>query len=471
MAENYTKAEIIDESKEVRDGLENLVASMGNEMDKRSHTHFVNNKRLSRDGNQAELNALYRTDWVAGKVVDILPDDMTREWRSFTGDIDPEIVKQLVEEEDRLALTEKFNLAHKWARLYGTAYIIMKVDDGLTPDKPLDINKIKEGGLKFLNVIDRTRMNHSEVQPIMDPLNKNYGLPEFYMINETAVKIHHSRVLRFDAVKLPIQEFRENNYNSDSVLDRMYESLVNFNTVANGSASMVHETNVDIVQIKGLMNYMSSPEGEALVRKRFALASSMKSFNNMFLLDTDETFVTKTNTFASLPDLLDRYGLFLAGGSDIPATRLLGSAASGLNATGEGDLKNYYDTLRSKQKSEYKPKLDYFDEIMAKSLGLSEDLDLSYEFNSLFQMTEKEIADLQEAKSRRDQVYLTNGVLTETIIAKELKQDKTYTNIDDEYIEELEEFEDLDDDNFNTDPDDIDNEEQSNVPKGKEEDS
>ena len=112
-----------DEEATLRDGLENLIAQLGTEQDKRHHSRFVNNKQLSRDGMQDELNAMYRTDWLAGKVVDIIPDDMTREWREFTGDIDPEIVKQLEDEEDRLNLSGNFNQAHKWARLYGTAFI------------------------------------------------------------------------------------------------------------------------------------------------------------------------------------------------------------------------------------------------------------------------------------------------------------------------------------------------------------
>lgn len=444
-------AKILSDEELQKDGLENLVAQLGTEQDKRSHSKFVNRKQLSADGSQEELNAMYRTDWLCGKVVDIIPDDMTREWREFTGDVDPKVVKALEDEEDRLQLQFNFNLAHKWARLYGTAFIVISVDDGQTPDKPLDISKIKKGGLRHIKAIDRHRVSNAEVVPIADPMNKNFGMPEFYRFNETSVKIHASRVLRFDGIRLPYDEFRKNNYYSDSVLSRLYEAVTNFNTTANGAASMVYETNVDIMKVKGLMGYLQTAEGEALLRKRFTMAGMMKSFNNMMLLDNEEGYESKNNTFAGLPDLLDRFALFLSAASDIPATRLLGSSASGLNATGEGDLKNYYDTVRSAQKQQYKPLLDDFDQIMARSLGLGEDTDMDYDFKSLFQMTPKETADLQLVNAQRDQIYLDRNVITEEIAAKELKQDGTYTNITDEYLEELEEFEngfDTDTDNF-----------------------
>lgn len=450
MSGNVKKARILsDEETRVKDGLENLVAQLGTEQDKRHHSRFVNNKQLSRDGMQDELNAMYRTDWLAGKVVDIIPDDMTREWRKFTGAIDPKTVEKLEEEEDRLDLSGNFNLAHKWGRLYGTAFIVMSIDDGNTPDKPLDISKIKKGSLRHIKTVDRHRVSNAEVTPIVDPMDSNFGMPEYYRFNETNVMIHHSRVLRFDGVALPLDEFRRNNYYSDSVLSRIYEALTNFNTTADSAASMVFETNVDVVKIKGMMAYLQTAEGEALLRKRFTLGGMMKSFNNMMLLDSEEDLQNKTNTFSGLPDLLDRYALFLSAASDIPATRLLGSSASGLNATGEGDLKNYYDTVRSAQKKVYKPKLDLFDEIMSRSLGLPEGVDLTYEFNSLFQMTPKEAADLQFTNAQRDSIYIDRGIVSETVIAKELKQDGTYTNITNKDIEELEDP----DNGFDTDTD------------------
>jgi phage-related protein (TIGR01555 family) len=428
----------------LNDSLENLVAQLGTEQDKRHNSRFVNSKRLSATGNEQELNALYRTDWLAGKVVDIVPEDMTREWREFTGDIKPETIDLLVEEEERLQLSNSFQIAHQWARLYGTAFIVLSVDDGQLPDKELDLSKVKEGSLRHIKVVDRTRLNHAEQQPIGDPLDANYGFPEYYRFNETSTKIHHSRVIRFDGVLLPFQEFRENNYFSDSVLDRLYDAITNFNTTANGAASMVYETNVDIVKVKGLMGYLQTAEGESTIRKRFALANMLKSFNNTLLLDNEEDFNTKNNTFAGLPDLLDRFAKFLSAATDIPATRLLGTSASGMNATGEGDLKNYYDMIRSKQKSVYKPKLDYFDEIMIRSLGLNPEDDYKYEFSSLFQMTPEQQSTVDMNNSTRDKNYFDIGVLSETQIAKELQQKGTYTNITDEDIKELEELEELD---------------------------
>lgn len=279
-------------------------------------------------------------------------------------------------------------------------------------------------------------------------------------------------MIRFDAIKVPFTQLRENNYFSDSVLDRLYDSIINFITTTQGAASIVHESTVDVVKVKNLMNYLTTSEGEKNIKKRFALAKLLKSFNNMMLLDTEEDYTQQNQTFAGLPDLIDRYAKMLSAATDIPATRFLGTSASGLNATGEGDLKNYYDMVKSLQETDYGPKLDYFDQIMLASLQfeLPEDTDLSYEFNSLFQMTPKEQAEVDNLNATTMQTYYDMDVLTSSMIAKELKQKNTFLNITDEHIAELEEFEDIDD-GLVTDPEDFTGEPEEQDENGEEETS
>lgn len=449
------KPEIKPVTTSFEDGLVNLAANLGTSCDKNSMGSYVNTKMLGLANAEHELNAMYRTNWVAGKVVDIIPDDMTREWRDFGGDLPPEVIDALVEEENRLRLPEIVNRAHKLSRLFGTSFIVMSVDDGQLPEMPLDISKIKPGGLRHIHAVDRYRI-HTEGSVVNeDPLSKNFGMPEFYRFSQTGVRIHHSRVLRFDAIELPFHEFQRNNYFSDPVLARVYSAITNFDTATDSSASLIYESNIDVFKIKNFMQMLQNPETQELLHKRFALASSMKSINNALLLDGDEDYQVKNKTFSGLPDLIDRFASILASATDIPATRFLGSSASGLNATGEGDLKNYYDMIRSKQVNEYKPMLDYFDKIMAASLGLSEEADMFYEFNSLFQMSPIDKAALELSNANRDAVYLDRSVISEAAIAKQLVEDGVYTNIEDQDIKDLEEFNTLgepDDINTETDP-------------------
>ena len=64
----------------VRDSLSNLAASLGTGRDKAAHDAFTVFE-LGRD----QIESMYRGDWLARKVVDIVPYDSVRAWRSWSG--------------------------------------------------------------------------------------------------------------------------------------------------------------------------------------------------------------------------------------------------------------------------------------------------------------------------------------------------------------------------------------------------
>ena len=62
---------------ETRDSLSNLAASLGAGKDKAAGDAF-----FVFDLPRSQIDAMYRGDWLARKVVDIVPYDMVREWRT-----------------------------------------------------------------------------------------------------------------------------------------------------------------------------------------------------------------------------------------------------------------------------------------------------------------------------------------------------------------------------------------------------
>jgi hypothetical protein len=66
--------------------------------------------------------------------------------------------------------------------------------------------------------------------------------------------------------------------------------------------------------------------------------------------------------------------------------------------------------------------------------------DYRFDFNSLWQMSDSEMATIQKTRAERDQIYLQAGVVTEGVVARELKEDGTYKNLTDEDIKLAEEL-------------------------------
>lgn len=413
------------------DGLTNLVANLGTQGDKKSYSKF----QFSRDISREELEAMYIEDWLSRKVVDIIPNDMTRNWRKFEGPT-PEQVEKLEDEERRLNIRENTADAMRWARLYGGCMILIVVE-GENPLEPLNVETMRAGSLSHITVFDRTdvfprQINHFNVE------KDNFGLPETYTVSYGTTEVHHTRFLRFDGAKIPRRVLKRNEYWNESVLRAIYSAIVNFTTAHNSSSGMIFETNVDVVKVKGLMQLLSTPDGENRIMERFTLSKLLKSSNNITLLDQEEDYETKSNTFSGLPELIDRFAEVVSGACDIPVTRLLGRSPAGLTATGESDTRNYYDMISSRQNLELRTNLEYFDKVMAANLGFSEDTDLTFSFNPLWQPTKKEMAEVEALNAQRDSTYLQNNVITEVIAAKSLQADDTYIGIDDKFINDLE---------------------------------
>lgn len=420
------------------DAMENLIANLGTSNDSRMFTRYKEKFIL----NRVEIEAMYVENWLAGKGIDIIPDDMTREWRTINTSVKPDMVKEFSEFEEDLNVVGKFNEASKWARLYGGCGIILGIDSrqGGQPEEPLDIEFLGKDSLTHLTVIEAERLTYSGGPIITDPTNPRFGFPELYRIANTSQTIHHSRILFFDGLPLPyyLRERQRLAFWGAPVLRRVMETIINSDMGTNGIATLMTEASVDIIKYKGLTSFLAQPGGEEKIRSRFALMKLLKGINNTMLLDEEETFENHQQAFSGLSDLMEKFLAMVAGAFDIPVTRLVGTSAKGMSATGEGDLTNYYDNIRARQRREYNPQLRKLDAIMQRSLWGKEADEWGFSWNSLFQLTEKEIAEMENTRATRDKTYLETGVVDEHIVASQLYEDGTYSNIDQTFLDELE---------------------------------
>jgi len=419
------------------DTLVNLVSGLGTQRDKRSYTEFTD---IQLD--ESDLGVLYK-NWLFGKVVDIPADDMTRKWRKPKApSLEPEQLETFKQVERDLNVRGKVNTALKWARLYGGSVIIMGVNDGDdgTLAEPLEVEQVTQDSLQSLLVLDRfdvsvNHVNYSDLQ--------NFRLPEFYYL-PNGTPVHHTRVIRFDGYELPWKEFERNNYWGGSICERVYDEVLNTKLTTQSISSMLFETNIDVVTVKNLFERIMNKQTLASLLKRFELASLTKSINKTLIIDQDnETFERKGQNFSGLPSLISEYLSVCSAAADIPVTRFLGQSAKGFSATGEGDLKNYYDMISSKQETDLFNPLYKLDQVLVRSaLGMYPD-DWDFTFCSLWQMTEKEKAEVNKLEAEEaEKNYNLGAIQSHHIAARLLDQGiyPTLTAYEVEAMEQVEEF-------------------------------
>jgi phage-related protein (TIGR01555 family) len=192
-------------------------------------------------------------------------------------------------------------------------------------------------------------------------------------------------------------------------------------------ASLVYEAKIDIIQYPGLSQVLDGGEQETAFLKAQNLAMLMKGNNGVLLLEgatskdgVGAVYSQKTMSFATLPDLIDRFQSQLAGAASSNRSRMFGVSAGGLGSNGNLELSTYYDFVNSRQTNYLEPAIALLDECIIRSaLGDRPD-DLWYEWSSLWQISDKERADIgaqlaTAAKTLSDAGILPAEVLSEPV--------------------------------------------------------
>lgn len=394
-----------------RDSLENLVSGLGTSRDKLVGTSFAFTEL-----NKTQLEMSYRGDWIARKVVNIPAQDATREWRTWQ--IDRKDVETIEQAEEDLQVQTKVKKALQKARLYGGAGLLLGVDGAGPMNVELDPEQVKEGSLKFVHAVSRWELNAGSIE--WDITSPYYGQPSYYTRSSAVggdpmLRIHPSRVVRLLGNEVP--DVHISIGWGDSILQVVRDAIVAASTVVSNGAQLLNEMKMDVIKIPGLSEYLAQDEYSKNLSDRFALANMMKGMYNLLLLDKDEEWERLTTNLTGVPDLLKMYLLVASGAADIPVTRMLGQAPAGLNSTGDGDLRNYYDNVKDEQKNVIKPAMTLFDEVFIRSsLGTQDVKGTNYTWDPLWQMDDQQRSTIMIQKANSFKTDVDAGLIPDEIM-------------------------------------------------------
>jgi hypothetical protein len=260
-----------------------------------------------------------------------------------------------------------------------------------------------------------------------------------------SMKIHHSRVLRFEGIELPYYQKLFENLWGLSLVERILDRLVAFDSATLGAAQLLYKAHLRVINVKGFREALATGgKMEDAVVKQFQYIRAMQTNEGLTVLDGEDTFATHSYNFAGVSDALQQFGQQISGAFDIPLVRLFGQSPAGFS-TGETDIRNYYDHIKKKQENELRPAMERLLAVMAMSrFGKPLPEDFEFSFNPLWQMNDKEKSEIAGADVTTVSNALGQGIITKKIAMQELRQQSRvtgrFTNITDEDIEDAEEL-------------------------------
>lgn len=396
--------------------------------------------------NRQRLEAMYRSSWVVGVCVDAVAEDMTRAGVSINSTQEPDQIGVMHQQLSRLGIWQGLLEAIKWGRLYGGSAACIVID-GQNPATPLNVEAVTRSQFKGLKIYDRW-MIEPDLKTVVQS-GMSAGMPVFYDVlgdpverKPTGLRWHHSRLIRFVGIQLPPWQSISESLWGQSVIERIEDRLIAFDTATSGAANLIQRAHLRTVQIDGLREILAAGnEAEKNLLKMFHHMRKLQTSEGITLLDKTDEFSTTQYSFAGLNEILLQFGQQISGAAGIPMTRLFGQSPGGLNATGESDIRFYYDTIFAQQESRLRDGMTRILHVLHASLfGKPPPDAFDFDFVPLWQTSQSEKTSIGNAVVTAVTTAYEKGVIDQVTALQELRQSSDYTgmftNITDEQIEE-----------------------------------
>ena len=370
---------------------------------------------------QGELEALY-SNGIPRRYVDAIADEILRHRATITiGGDDANAQDTISAFEEHLKLTQ-FHAALseviKLQRLYGGAGLVLLVDDGLPEDEPVDVARIRaiRGYIPLsrwelipedFNITDWSKPSHYRLTTSQKITSDQTGP----YVN---LRIHHTRVARFDGLYLPWRVRARNTGWGHSVLQLVWEAYKRYESALSGLESMTSDADLFVHKIPGLFQRIASGN-EGDLRKRLEANNLSRSVYGGMVVDKEEELSFLNRALTNIASATDPFVKDLQAATGWPASILMGDSPGGLGKEGRFEERVWASLVEQWQEVYCRtPVTEVFGYILASREGPTRGKvpkSWAAKFPSVFTQTDDEKAGLRLQMAQVDAQYINLGVL------------------------------------------------------------
>lgn len=372
--------------------------------------------------------ALYKDSGIGALIAHKTPSIMMMKDVVIPGDIDGELLTKM----KSLDYRSHIKLALADANAFGGACILIGALDMATRTgklyKPLVKEKVTD--VRWLRNFDRTEIYYNQMEMVTDMTSEFFGQPEFFYLNSrdgmfVNRRVHITRLMIFKGDDASAYFGNPYDFWGFSIYQKCYADIRKVETAFDNMEVIIDEFSTWKYQIENLVDLMSAGK-EDQIKKRIETINYSKGVINAIIHGKEENVTSETKSVSGLNNLVELMMQLLSSVTNIPKSLLFGTGASGLNATGEGDMINFYDHIASLQGENLEQPINYLLGILNESMKIVDNP--TVKFAPIKQMTEKEIAEIRKLNADSDSIYIENQVLTADEVANARFSGENYSN-------------------------------------------
>ncbi len=325
-----------------------------------------------------------------------------------------------------------------WGRLYGGACLIANTEQD--PKLPLNKSALKDKPLTFI-ATSRWQCT-CEKSPYL--ANKFIYTGNIDKLNvkgdyDGVIELDKSRVGIYTGVPVPpftraiLQGWGASIF--EGILDPIEHLLGAFGV----TLELLSEAKIDIFKISELASTLLSPNGEAQIRKRLAIATANKNYKGSLAMDVNDDYLQKQISFSGIPQLIEQLMYIFCGYLRYPVSKLFGIGSSGFSS-GEDDLENYNGSVEAEIRVPLRQIIRWVVNLRCLQLFGRELPDFRPRWKPLRVLSEKEQAEINSRKLADYLQLADRQIVTKSMVLQKLTEDGYILFSDEEINKVKDEF-------------------------------
>lgn len=380
------------------------------------------------------------------RLSEVLALEMTRKWIRLTtdGEQDPRTaakIKQLGDELERLKVQDAFRRHAEFDGYMGRSHLYLDTGDTDNPEElktnlgtgsdDASINKMKRGKLRRIKVIEAVWVYPTQYNS-NNPLRDDWYVPTRWIVMGT--EVHASRLLTL--ISRPVPDMLKPAYSFGGLsMSQMAKPYVdNWLRIRQAVAETI--VGFSTSGVKTNLSTLMQPDGDDLqIRAEFF--ANCRNNKGLMLLDMDtEDFFSNAIPLGTLDALQAQSQEHMAAVSGIPIVKLLGIQPAGLNASSEGEIRTFYDTIHAMQRNLFDTPLRTVLDFAQLSLWGEIDPTIKHVWVPLYSLDELQAATKRKTDAETDVALIGAGVITNAEARRKLAADPDtpYASLDEDEV-------------------------------------
>lgn len=290
-----------------------------------------------------------------------IAEEMTKKWieikRGEESAEDDDRVKTLMSALNDFGIPKLFNEAAEKCDFDGGCLIFIDTgEEDKALEEPLHADPALFSGkrIKRFTLVEAINL-YPGLYNATDPLAPDYFTPTHWLV--LGKRIHRSRLLYFAPNKVNLLLRPAYNFFGIPASQLCLDYVAHFTKTREAAQRLL--TKFSLTVFKSDMSAILGGGGADNFDRRMAYLTQWRDNDMILAIDMEREDVVKLETpISGVTDIVRQSLEFVSMVFRMPVTKFLGISPAGMNATGESDMRNFYDHVESKQEKVLRRPLD-----------------------------------------------------------------------------------------------------------------